>query len=218
MKGPACFWHPQLRLRSWELTMKKLLLAAAAAFCTATVAHASIIPVLMNVTPEGSLFRYNYQGTLAGDQGVTQGSKLVIFDFAGFAGGFQVPNAFITASTEMSSGMFAPGQTDDPNITNLVFTWNGPDFHATGGPLDAVDFNGLSALSTFNNTALDGFAAVAVKNNEAAGTLTVNAGSVLVAAPGPIPEPATWAMMILGFGGIGAMARTRRRSAYKAFA
>jgi hypothetical protein len=198
--------------------MKKLLLAAAAVLCTATAAHASIIPVLMYVSQEGVLFRYSYQGTLAGDQGITQGSKLVIFDFAGFAGGFETPSSFITASTEMSSGMFAPGQTDDPNITNLVFTWNGPDFHTTGGPLDPVDFNGLSALSTYNNTGLDGFAAAAVKNNEAAGSLTVNAGSVLVPISGPVPEPASWALMILGFGGVGAMVRSRKRPVVSALA
>lgn len=198
--------------------MKKLLLAAAAVLCTATAAHASIIPVLMSVTQEGDLFRYSYQGTLAGDQGVTQGSKLVIFDFAGFAGGFQVPSSFISASTEMSSGMFAPGQTDDPNVTNLVFTWNGPDFHTSGGPLDSVDFNGLSALSTYNGTGLDGFAALAVKNNEAAGSLTVNAGSVLVPISAAVPEPGSWALMILGFGGVGAMVRSRKRSAGNAFA
>ena len=29
---------------------------------------------------------------------------------------------------------------------------------------------------------------------------------------GVIPEPATWAMMIMGFGGIGALLRQRRRS------
>ena len=63
--------------------MKKLLLAAAAVLCTATAAHASIIPSLMSVTAEGDLFRYTYQSTLAADQGVTAGSKLVIFDFAG---------------------------------------------------------------------------------------------------------------------------------------
>jgi hypothetical protein len=114
--------------------------------------------------------------------------------------------------------MFAPGQTDDPNVTNLVFTWNGPDFHTTGGPLDSVDFNGLSALSTYNSTSLDGFAALAVKNNEAAGTLTVNAGSVLVPTAGAIPEPASWALMILGFGGVGAMVRSRKRAAGAALA
>ena len=198
--------------------MKKLLMAAAAVLCTATAAHASIIPVLTSITQEGDLFRYTYQGTLAGDQGVTQGSKLVIFDFAGFAGGFQVPSSFITASTEMSSGLFAPGQTDDPNVTNLVFTWNGPDFHTTGGPLDSVDFNGLSALSTFNGSGLDGFAAIAVKNNEATGSATVNAGSVMVPLATAVPEPATWGLMILGFGGVGGILRTRKRAVRTTFA
>ena len=33
---------------------------------------------------------------------------------------------------------------------------------------------------------------------------------VTMNAVGGVPEPATWAMMILGIGGIGAMARRRR--------
>lgn len=33
---------------------------------------------------------------------------------------------------------------------------------------------------------------------------------------GAVPEPATWAMMILGFGAVGATARSRRRSAHTA--
>ena len=194
--------------------MKKLLLAAAVAFCTVSAAHASIVPVLMSVTPEGDLFRYTYQGTLAGDSGVTTGSKLVIFDFAGFAGGIEVPSPFITTSTELSSGMFSPGNVDDPNIENLVFTWNGPDFQTSGGAFSEVQFEGVSALSSLNAVGFDGYSAVTVKNNgEAAGTLEVNAGTVEVplAVAGGIPEPATWGMMILGFGGIGALVRNRRR-------
>jgi hypothetical protein len=35
-------------------------------------------------------------------------------------------------------------------------------------------------------------------------------------APGGVPEPATWAMMIAGFGGVGAMIRSRRRIAVTA--
>jgi len=191
--------------------MKKLLLAAAALASVATASHAAIIPTLATITQEGSFFRYSYQGTLVGDQGVVAGSKLVIFDFAGFAGGMLAP-ANVATSTEFSSGFFAPGQTDDPNVLNLVFTYTGPPFNATGGPFSDVNFEGLSALSTFNGTSLDGFAAVAVKNNDGAATLTqtFNAGSVQV--PAVIPEPATWGMMILGFGGIGALLRRRRDS------
>jgi hypothetical protein len=191
--------------------MKKLLVAAAAILSVATASHAAIIPTLGTITAEGSLFRYSYQGTLVGDQGVINGSKLVIFDFAGFAGGMLTP-ANVAASTEFSSGFFAPGQTDDPNIINLVFTYTGPPFNATGGPFADTNFNGLSALSTFSGVGLDGFAAVAVKNNDgsATGTPTFNAGTVQV--PAGIPEPATWGMMILGFGGVGALLRRRRES------
>ena len=41
-------------------------------------------------------------------------------------------------------------------------------------------------------------------------TLTV---SNVESVPGAVPEPATWAMMLLGFGGMGVSLRRRRRSA-----
>jgi hypothetical protein len=202
--------------------MKKLLLAAAAVLCTATAGHASIIPTLMTVTPEGDLFRYTYQGTLVGDQGVKPGSKLVIFDFAGFAGGLTAPPGEITATTEFTSGalsLLSPDFTDDPTVLNLAFTYTGPPVHTTGGPYEDIQFT-LSALSTFNTTVNDGFAAIAVKNNDgsATGTTTVNAGAVRVPIATAVPEPATWGLMILGFGGVGAMVRTRRRDGGKAYA
>ena len=201
--------------------MKKLFLAAAACLCAASGAHAAVIPILMSVTPEGSLFRYTYQGSLAGDQGLTQGSKLVIFDFAGFAGGLQAPTGF-TPTTQLSSGLFAPGQTDDPGVANLVFTWNGSDFQTTGGPFATAQFDGFSALSTFDGRGLDGFASIAVTNNgAAAGTAALDAGSVGVPLAGSlaaVPEPAAWGLMIAGFGGVGALARRRRRRGAALFA
>jgi hypothetical protein len=42
--------------------------------------------------------------------------------------------------------------------------------------------------------------------------LGVNGFSNSVIVPPPVPEPGTWAMMLLGFGGIGMAMRRRRRS------
>jgi hypothetical protein len=42
--------------------------------------------------------------------------------------------------------------------------------------------------------------------------LSLDGGGLPPPTPGVIPEPATWAMMILGFGLVGSMARRRNRS------
>jgi hypothetical protein len=204
--------------------LKKLLMMTAACVAVAGAAHASIIPVLTSVTAEGDLFRFSYQGTLAGDAGVTDGSRLVIFDFAGFAGGLEAPSPFITATTELTTVFYpgldgvlpSPPHDDDPLIPNLVFVWNGPDFHTSGGPFTDINFDGLSALSTFSGIRPDGFSAITIKNNGPnVGTMLYNVGttSVPVGAVTPtaaVPEPASWAMMIIGFGGMGALARRRQ--------
>jgi hypothetical protein len=41
----------------------------------------------------------------------------------------------------------------------------------------------------------------------------LDGGTLTLASVGPVPEPATWAMMIVGVGLIGSLARHRRRLA-----
>ena len=180
----------------------------------ATGAHASIIPVLASVTDNGNgTFTYNYTGTLAADQGVTQGSELVIFDFAGYVpNSITVPTPDIVASIQMTSPLaLPPGMTDNPNLPNLVFTWEGPNFNTTGPAPADIPFSGLSAESTLGTQGMGAFSALAIKNSGGqAGTLTLNQGYVSVPVGG-VPEPASWSLMILGFGGLGAMVRGRRR-------
>lgn len=194
--------------------MKKLLLAACATFALTSGAHAAIIPTLDSVTADGSDWIFSYSGTLAGDQGLVQGSKLIIYDFAGYVNGsidVGIYGPSLVASTELVSAILPPpSDTDDPLIPNLVFTWTGAPFNASGGPFADVSFAGLTAKSIYSGVQNDGFSAMAVTNNgSATGDLSFNSGRVGV--PSAVPEPGTWALMILGFGGAGAALRARRR-------
>jgi hypothetical protein len=196
--------------------MKRLLLAACAALAFAPVANASIIPVLGSITPTGTEFTFTYNGTLAGDQGLVPGSDLVIFDFEGYVAGSISAGIYgpdLIAFTELVSAIPPPFLTiDNPLLPNLVFRWTGAPFQASGGPFADVDFAGLSARSIYGSAKVGGFAALAVTNNGGAtGLPTYNAGRVGVPkVTAVVPEPATWGLMILGFGSAGAMLRRRR--------
>ena len=197
--------------------MKRILLAAVAACALATSAQANITPVLQSVAASGSNFLYTYQVTLDSDQALVNGSKTSIFDFAGYVNGSVASSdvRFVAGTEALTTGMLAnPSFTDNPAITNLTLTWNGGPFHMgtttpNSGPPE-VNFT-LTALSTFGSTAFDGYTSTAVKSNGTAiGQPTSNVGPVGVPIAAAVPEPASWALMILGFGGVGALMRRRR--------
>jgi hypothetical protein len=196
--------------------MKRLLLTASAAFAlAATGASAAVIPVLDTVTAVGPDFEFSYSGTLSGDTGLVEGDLLIIYDFAGYVDGSVSAGIYaadVDASTELTSAFAPIGFIDDPTLVNLVFRWTNGPFNATGGPFADVDFAGLTARSIYSNTTLDGYVALTTINNGAAtGQKDFNAGAVGVPLAVAVPEPATWAMLILGFGGVGATMRLQRR-------
>lgn len=60
---------------------------------------------------------------------------------------------------------------------------------------------------------MDAYGAFTVINNgPAQGSLALNSGSTAVPLAIPVPEPASWALMIVGFGGVGALMRRRRET------
>lgn len=197
--------------------MKKLALATLAAIGLTGTAPAAVI-TLNGITANGpSDFKFSYQATLGPDEGLRRGDRIVIFDFAGYvAGSIYSNSANLLASVEnvSSSALVTPGQTDDPTLANLVFTYNGPNFRTGSGPLAPFSFTDIGASSIYGQTIVDAFFTLTTKNNPASERgrkiYTLGNTSVPVANIG-VPEPATWAMMIGGFGLAGASMRRRNR-------
>jgi hypothetical protein len=198
--------------------MKKWVLAAGAAFCLAAPAGAAVI-TLEGVTNNGpNDFTFSYQGTLGPDEGLRSGDRLIIYDFGGYIDGSVFtpsPNVIATVEFTSPTGVVQPGFNDDAGIENLVFTYVGPDFRNEGGPFAPLDFNGLGARSTLGFVIQDAFFTLTTKNNPdgvpgGSNTAVFTLGNVGV--PSAIPEPATWAMMLGGFGLIGAASRRRHRT------
>ncbi|MBS0504031.1 MAG: PEP-CTERM sorting domain-containing protein [Proteobacteria bacterium] len=192
--------------------------AAAAAIGLAGSANAAVI-TLQGTTNNGpGDFTWTYQGTLGPDEGLRSGDRLIIYDFAGYIdGSIFSPSPNVTASVEFLSptGIVAPGFDDNPALVNLVFTYVGPDFRNTGGPFTPLDFDGLGARSAFDGRAQDAFFALTTKNNPdgqpgGSNTPVFTLGNVTV--PSAVPEPATWAMMLGGFGVAGMALRRRERA------
>ena len=106
-----------------------------------------------------------------------------------------------------------------PGLTNafsLNFgTFNGSSVHFLLSNGQAFTFG--SAVSDFNQpyklldffgvTDTTGFNSVLVTSSD----LVLNVGNVAYGGAVPVPEPETWALMLVGFAGLGVALRTRRR-------
>ncbi len=173
------------------MMMRKMTLKIAAALLFAAVA-----------TPAAASVQYDFVATSS---------------FGGSYGSFSfvTPNFINSSSTSGTSIAF-------PNLTSCSVTFGGGTCGTqillnnassfTSTPSDAISFgtsNGQGAAFYFADGAFTNFGTYSniIFGSGQAATLRIS-----LAPTAAVPEPATWAMMLIGFGGIGAAMRRRRRT------
>ena len=160
---------------------------------------------------------------------------------AGAAGAVVLPpppcstSDFSGATIQACEGFFGKNYLNDSHVAEdqaalaaLGFTWDGTtvlekiENLSGGNPTFSPTLNGISYIGVhWGNGGIspNGTAFYRIDAGANLSTLTLNvpfqATSNLwvfsTGVPGGIPEPATWAMMLMGFGGLGAVLRTQRR-------
>lgn len=165
--------------------MKKMVFAAAAVAFAAV--PASAVEVILTAGPNGT-----YSGSFD-----TVGTALSPIPAGSFSHTwtFTLPQDGLTNGT-ISSVALVP--VNDVNLTSV--TLNGTPFtiNSTG----VVEFQSLVGLAT-----MAGVQTLVV--NGTSGSNGNYAGTISFSPTAAVPEPATWAMMVLGFGAVGFAMRRR---------
>ena len=158
----------------------KLLSLAAAA--AALTAFASPAQAVETLTITGA------SGTFGNDQVTPQGAFTNTFTF-GMQPGFSLANATISTSAAGSNNI---------DFTSVLL--NNVAFSLT--PQGTFEFGSVGpvAIAGTNTLVVNG-------NNTGDGAFS---GTLTFAATSAVPEPATWGMMLLGFGAVGFSVRRKR--------
>ncbi len=189
---------------SGRILMKNVLVAAVAVFTFATPAAAATLVV---------------NGTTADKPTYNRAFTLTTLSTVGTAVNYES-----TIFTVDTTGAYT--LADDASYDTFLSLYS-VSFDA-GSPLNnlrAVDDDGgtgSNSLISFALTAgVNYFAVASAYDNNISGayTLTIaGPGAITLAGVPAVPEPATWAMMLVGFGMIGATTRYRRRNTTTVYA
>jgi PEP-CTERM motif-containing protein len=212
--------------RNW---FARLLAAALVAVGMAAPAKAGLLPVSVSIQPEAGNFRWTYSVVLPQNMQLQAGDYFTLYDFAGYTGSAGVSSPFPDESygshwsvSNSNSGP-TPGRVipnDDPNATNLTWTYNGPtlsqsDLYTSTNNGTLGNFFASSTLGDMTGTPNSFFAGVNHVGNS--GPIDQNVtetytptGQIIVPTP-TVPEPATLALAGLGLPFVGVARFIRRR-------
>jgi hypothetical protein len=140
----------------------------------------------VTLTDASTLWLFSYE-TAGGSSNVNSTGTLALLDAAG--------NPLYTSNVK----------TDDEGSAHFGQDFNTTDFTALPS---TVTFSGLRYVGTLNH-----YDDPTVSVRTYADPQVVFGGSDAIVTGGGVPEPATWGLMLVGFGGLGAVLRRRRGQA-----
>lgn len=188
--------------------MRNVLLAAAAAIALPSAANAATLVV--DVSGSQSFFAFGEPGNTVATYNIGAGSRITGVSY----------EVNITAFSPSWLSEATLGFTDSDSFEGVFLTPGiGDDFAGTGtytGSANLIDLgldfvvgaDGILRLEYFESFDDGSISPDAIWNS---GTITFTYDSVV----GVVPEPSTWALLILGFGATGVALRRRRQPAVR---
>lgn len=186
--------------------------AVAVAALAGGSAKAGLMPSSVTVFPDDGNYRWQYAIVLPTDSKLQSGNYFTIYDFAGL-----VEGSVVTPDGNWSAVVQNVGSTpvlvnpiDDPNIPNLVFTYNGPTI-----PAGQIGLGNFMAISTFGEKKEVSFTAETNRTSDGlkdSNITTTDAPTGTEVPPPGVPEPATLLLAGLGLPLLG-LAKLRKKKA-----
>src|SRR5438105_2053186 len=182
---------------------KKYCLLLAAITIVSLSARADIIPTLSSVTGSSPTFTWNYSANVTVDEAVNAGDFFTIYDFGTIAPGSNTqPTGWTFSQALLGPTPALTNPTDNPNILNLTWTYNG------AAPITGSAALGIfSVITSTDQLKVGQFTAEATRNSGPnAGTKVDNIGTISV----PVPESSSL-LPIIGVCMAAALSRLVRR-------
>jgi hypothetical protein len=181
--------------------IKLLGIAAAAALLQASAAHATLLN--WSYTASDGTFG---SGTFTADQDPVISTNYHLTSVTGTINGHTVTGLSGFDGSDNLAFPTSPVVEDTNGISFAISPTESYNIYEDFGNFTPGDTYSCLAKYCIEGPGTDADAGTAINK------LALTNFDINLAAPG-VPEPATWAMMLVGFGGLGATLRMRRRTA-----
>jgi hypothetical protein len=181
-------------------------------------ARATILSSSVSFDSQSELYTYSYSIDNAGGTAPIWQFSLLVAPFGAgpLVGDPLSPFASITAPTGWSVGEAVSGSIAEPpySMSGKFLYWNGfSNPIQIGASLSGFSFSTYLSPTTSNGNNYFLYGDASPSNLVLNGDLNIAEYGATLAPLAPVPEPSTWAMIILGFASVCLMRRQRRSCA-----